>query len=129
MCKRDRYSADQMAQHGKALAASHRLAAGSEPDRLLGRLAANETTLVGVCKLLTSASAEKRRITPVSYTHLRAHETVLDLVCRLLLEKKTQTKLPNDCRHQRSTSSTHTHRHVTDETLNINTVNNRTTTQ
>ena len=28
------------------------------------------------------------RIHPVSYTHLRAHETVLDLVCRLLLEKK-----------------------------------------
>ena len=28
----------------------------------------------------------------VSYTHLRAHETVLDLVCRLLLEKKN-TKL------------------------------------
>src|SRR5665811_961481 len=27
-------------------------------------------------------------ILPVSYTHLRAHETVLDLVCRLLLEKK-----------------------------------------
>ena len=26
--------------------------------------------------------------TTVSYTHLRAHETVLDLVCRLLLEKK-----------------------------------------
>ena len=26
----------------------------------------------------------------VSYTHLRAHETVLELVCRLLLEKKTQ---------------------------------------
>ena len=24
----------------------------------------------------------------VSYTHLRAHETVLDLVCRFLLEKK-----------------------------------------
>ena len=30
---------------------------------------------------------------PVSYTHLRAHETVLDLVCRLLLEKKTDTVL------------------------------------
>ena len=28
------------------------------------------------------------RSMPVSYTHLRAHETVLDLVCRLLLEKK-----------------------------------------
>ena len=24
----------------------------------------------------------------VSYTHLRAHETVLDIVCRLLLDKK-----------------------------------------
>ena len=28
----------------------------------------------------------------VSYTHLRAHETVLDLVCRLLLEKKKSKK-------------------------------------
>ncbi len=27
-----------------------------------------------------------------SYTHLRAHETVLDLVCRLLLEKKKKKK-------------------------------------
>ena len=30
-------------------------------------------------------------VEPVSYTHLRAHETVLDLVCRLLLEKKKKT--------------------------------------
>ena len=29
-----------------------------------------------------------RHVQAVSYTHLRAHETVLDLVCRLLLEKK-----------------------------------------
>ena len=29
----------------------------------------------------------------VSYTHLRAHETVLDLVCRLLLEKKKNTHI------------------------------------
>ena len=28
----------------------------------------------------------------VSYTHLRAHETVLDLVCRLLLEKQKNKK-------------------------------------
>ena len=27
---------------------------------------------------------------PVSYTHLRAHETELHLVCRLLLEKKNK---------------------------------------
>ena len=31
-------------------------------------------------------------IKAVSYTHLRAHETVLDLVCRLLLEKKKQAQ-------------------------------------
>eukprot|EP00657_Telonema_sp_P-1_P001299 TRINITY_DN13010_c0_g1_i1.p1 TRINITY_DN13010_c0_g1~~TRINITY_DN13010_c0_g1_i1.p1 ORF type:complete len:139 (-),score=54.75 TRINITY_DN13010_c0_g1_i1:42-458(-) len=30
---------------------------------------------------------------PVSYTHLRAHETVLDLVCRLLLEKKKNNNI------------------------------------
>ena len=34
-------------------------------------------------------------INAVSYTHLRAHETVLDLVCRLLLEKK-KSKLTNE---------------------------------
>ena len=34
--------------------------------------------------ILDTTGAER----PVSYTHLRAHETVLDLVCRLLLEKK-----------------------------------------
>ena len=31
----------------------------------------------------------------VSYTHLRAHETVLDIVCRLLLEKKKKRKTKN----------------------------------
>ena len=37
--------------------------------------------------------ARARGLAPVSYTHLRAHETVLDLVCRLLLEnKKKQQK-------------------------------------
>ena len=28
----------------------------------------------------------------VSYTHLRAHETVLEIVCRLLHEKKKKNK-------------------------------------
>ena len=31
-------------------------------------------------------------LNPVSYTHLRAHETGRNLVCRLLLEKKKQRK-------------------------------------
>ena len=34
---------------------------------------------------------------PVSYTHLRAHETVLDLVCRLMLETNTIKSV--DTRH------------------------------
>src|SRR5450756_1865687 len=33
-------------------------------------------------------SGHGRHLAPVSYTHLRAHETRHDLVCRLLLEKK-----------------------------------------
>ena len=36
------------------------------------------------------AGLDDGRLEPVSYTPLRAHETVLDLVCRLLLEKKTR---------------------------------------
>ena len=36
-------------------------------------------------EMLELASADPN---PVSYTHLRAHETRHDLVCRLLLEKK-----------------------------------------
>ena len=33
---------------------------------------------------------------PVSYTHLRAHETKANLVCRLLLEKKKKKKTLNE---------------------------------
>ena len=38
--------------------------------------------------LIDSVVAENDYLTAVSYTHLRAHETSLHLVCRLLLEKK-----------------------------------------
>ena len=42
----------------------------------------------------------------VSYTHLRAHETRHDLVCRLLLEKKKYTSpSPRDKRQSRMPSS------------------------
>ena len=47
---------------------------------------------VGLAQHLAGAGIVRHRgpdrVAPVSYTHLRAHETVLDLVCRLLLEKK-----------------------------------------
>src|SRR5665811_2489349 len=39
-------------------------------------------------KLTTRVRFSSPAPATVSYTHLRAHETVLDLVCRLLLEKK-----------------------------------------
>src|SRR5665648_1095866 len=37
-------------------------------------------------------SPDAKHFTAVSYTHLRAHETRHDLVCRLLLEKKKKKK-------------------------------------
>ena len=48
-------------------------------------------------------------VTAVSYTHLRAHETVLDLVCRLLLEKKnlTDTHLNQPILHNTITIDTY----------------------
>ena len=43
------------------------------------------------CAELTVLDAWIERA-PVSYKHLRAHETVLELVCRLLLEKTQHRK-------------------------------------
>ena len=45
-------------------------------------------------KIFKVAELEVVALQAVSYTHLRAHETVLDIVCRLLLEKK-KPKAPN----------------------------------
>ena len=58
------FSADQMEQHGKVLAASHVLTRRGAKDQLLPRLAANEALLAGVCHLLTDAVKANRRITP-----------------------------------------------------------------
>ena len=43
--------------------------------------------------LVDEDHARQLPLVPVSYTHLRAHETVLDLVCRLLLENKNNTQI------------------------------------
>ena len=54
----------------------------------------------GVCPTLAAIMSgvanlqSLRRIITVSYTHLRAHETRHDLVCRLLLEKKKHIYKP-----------------------------------
>ena len=47
-----------------------------------------------------------QRVKPVSYTHLRAHETVLDLVCRLLLEKKKTMNTEHLARVKESKTTT-----------------------
>ena len=53
---------------------------------------------VEICGVNTSTlpilkeSEKKDLFVPVSYTHLRAHETDSYLVCRLLLEKKKKKK-------------------------------------
>ena len=39
----------------------------------------------GIGRMLVAPTAPPARSDPVSYTHLRAHETGLDLGCRLLL--------------------------------------------
>ena len=44
----------------------------------------------GSCPATINKWDNKDSKEPVSYTHLRAHETSLHLVCRLLLEKKKQ---------------------------------------
>src|SRR5665811_2425937 len=47
--------------------------------------------VLAICKCDVDATCSPSTVRicgTVSYTHLRAHETVLDLVCRLLLEKK-----------------------------------------
>ena len=61
-------------------------------DRAAGRLLPekNPEAFTGVI-VGVRADEEGSRSKAVSYTHLRAHETVLDLVCRLLLEKKKNT--------------------------------------
>ena len=53
------------------------------------------SSLVNLTNLNLSFTAIKDISVSVSYTHLRAHETVLDLVCRLLLEKKNNKQMNN----------------------------------
>ncbi|MGH8632545.1 MAG: cyclic beta 1-2 glucan synthetase, partial [Burkholderiales bacterium] len=57
-------SADQMEQHGKTLAGTHKLSPGRAPDQLLKRLAENESVLIEVCNLLTAAVKANHRIAP-----------------------------------------------------------------
>ncbi|MES2562922.1 MAG: hypothetical protein V4637_09360, partial [Pseudomonadota bacterium] len=57
-------SAAQMERYGKQLAQTHEIKRDAAPDRLLKRLAENETALVRTCNLLVAAAAANRRIGP-----------------------------------------------------------------
>ncbi len=58
------FSADQMEQHGKRLAAAHTLSAKRAKDPLLMRLAENEGVLTSVFSVLTATVTANQRITP-----------------------------------------------------------------
>ncbi len=58
------FSAEQMKQHGRALAGQHKLSPGRAPDQLLARLAGNENVLLAVHQLITEALGAERQITP-----------------------------------------------------------------
>ena len=58
------FSSDQMEQHGKTLAALHKLSPEYGPDQLLARLDGNERILTGTRSLLSEAITTDRRITP-----------------------------------------------------------------
>ncbi|HWU76682.1 MAG TPA: glucoamylase family protein [Rhodanobacter sp.] len=58
------FSAEQMEQHGRVLAAQHRLRERSRADLLLARLDDNEAVVTHVCDQLTRATRRKRRISP-----------------------------------------------------------------
>ena len=60
-------------------------------DHVAFRDRLKESEAAGRLHVHAGLDAARVRAVPVSYTHLRAHETVLDLVCRLLLEKKKNT--------------------------------------
>ena len=75
---------------------------GELPDDLAELLrTADVTTITERTKVVARSMFEA-----VSYTHLRAHETVLDLVCRLLLEKKQKYA-------EHHTSTNHTYASMT----------------
>ena len=57
-------------------------------DEEVDEFAEQNTMLLDSLKRLKADFDNYRKRMPVSYTHLRAHETRHDLVCRLLLEKK-----------------------------------------
>src|SRR5678809_83456 len=72
------------------------------PDYFLGNSHGFNTVHGRMPSVLTGANLANRDLLyPVSYTHLRAHETGRNLVCRLLLEKKKKKKMIQEEKKQK----------------------------
>src|SRR5678815_5865978 len=88
------YNSPRQTGCGNSSVVEHNLAkvgvAGSNPVSRstfeCGMWRRSQVAKAEVCKTSIQRFESARR--PVSYTHLRAHETPEHLVCRLLLEKK-----------------------------------------
>lgn len=92
------FSLEQMEHHGLHLAGQHRLSPRSASDRLLARLADNETVLVNSCKILTAATlfTRNRRVPPAAEWLLDNYYLVEEQIhtAQKHLPKKYSRELP-----------------------------------
>eukprot|EP00826_Nyctotherus_ovalis_P022055 TRINITY_DN17220_c0_g1_i1.p2 TRINITY_DN17220_c0_g1~~TRINITY_DN17220_c0_g1_i1.p2 ORF type:complete len:106 (-),score=31.29 TRINITY_DN17220_c0_g1_i1:23-340(-) len=105
MCIRDSSKSTMFRQRKQQLFKSFRLSPkvltlrpGTAASFFPSAAPGNGSKNLGASRL--SGSGQSSHV-PVSYTHLRAHETSLHLVCRLLLEKKKKKKKENKNKHKK----------------------------
>ena len=87
-------------------------------ERFLACISSNEETAKNIIRKTARLANyyNSKWYVPVSYTHLRAHETVLDLVCRLLLEKKKNNKSSTAKYKHNERQTPYSHTHIINDT-------------
>jgi len=90
------FSAEQMEQHGIALAKQHKLSPRSSTDRLLKRLDENAGLLLQTCEALTAAAKHNRRISPAAEWLLDNYYLIEDQIriARRHLPRRYNRELP-----------------------------------
>ncbi|RDS79541.1 cyclic beta 1-2 glucan synthetase [Dyella monticola] len=90
------FSAEQMEQHGVALAKQHKLSPRSASDGLLKRLDENATLLLQACEALTAAAKSNRRISPAGEWLLDNYYLIEDQIriARRHLPRRYNRELP-----------------------------------
>ena len=78
--------------HRYGIDAMGAMAQGLFASLLIGTIIKTLGQQLGLAFLVTAGGYAAAIAGPVSYTHLRAHQTGRNLVCRLLLEKKKKKK-------------------------------------